>query len=301
MDLPRIVAAPMAGGPTTPELVNAVSFGFLALGTCTVEQARTWLKACEPPFGVNLFMPQPEPSLIDVEMVAAELGAEVPQADVTSGFEEKFELVVEAAPPIVSTTFGPLHPEHVERLHSVGSEVWVTVTRIEDAREAIGDLWNADGLIVQGPEAGGHRSTWSPAEVPDTLYLDTIVEEVAELGVPFMAAGGVRGPEDVERLLGLGADAVACGTAFLLADEAGTSPQNRELLRTDRRTVVSRAFSGRPARGIESELTKRYRDMPPIYPYLRPMTPDTDYCLVGKDRGELMEAPAKEIEAYLAG
>ncbi|PAT04826.1 2-nitropropane dioxygenase [Corynebacterium sp. NML 150383] len=301
MDLPRIVAAPMAGGPTTPALVNAVSFGFLALGTCTVEQARTWLGQCTPPFGVNLFVPQVEPSLIDVELIASELGTDVPNVDVTGGFEEKFELVLEAAPPIVSSTFGPLDPEHVERLHSVGSEAWVTVTRIEDAWEAMGESWNADGVIVQGPEAGGHRSTWSPLEVPDTRYLDTIVEEVAEFGAPFIAAGGVRGPEDVARLRDLGASTIACGTAFLLSDEAGTSQRNRELLRTDRRTVVSKAFSGRWARGLENEMTKRYRDMPPIYPYLRPMTKDQDYCLVGKDRGELMEAPAKEIERYLLG
>ena len=292
----------MAGGPTTPALVNAVTFGFLALGTCSVDQARTWLRECEPPFGVNMFMPPfAGPSLIDVELVASELGSEVPEVDITAGFAEKLELVIEAAPPIVTTTFGPPPPGMVERLHAVGTEVWVTVTRIEDAREAMGDLWNADGLIVQGPEAGGHRSTWSAEEEPDTLYLDTIVEDVADLGVPFIAAGGVRGPEDVERLLQLGAPTVACGTAFLMADEAGTSPRNRELLRTDRRTVVSKAFSGRWARGLETEMTKRYRDMPPIYPYLRPMTKDEDYCLVGKDRGELMEAPAKEIERYLLG
>ncbi len=286
----------MAGGPTTPELVNAVSFGFLALGTCTAAQAREWLAACEPPFGVNLFMPHEEPLLHDVQETAALLHSAVPDVDVTSGFAEKFALVLESAPAVVSSTFGAFSSEQVARLHAVGSEAWVTVTSVEEAKAAL----HADGLIVQGPLAGGHRATWDQQDEPGSETLESLLEAIVVLGLPVIAAGGVRGPGDVDKLHALGAASVACGTAFLLADEAGTSERNRELLRSAAPSVSTRAFSGRYARGLETAFTRAHPDLPPIYPYLRPMTLENDYCLVGADRGELMEAPAAEIEAFLA-
>lgn len=286
----------MAGGPTTPELVNAVAFGFLALGTCSAAQARKWLAACEPPFGVNLFMPQEEPSLHDVQSAAALLHSAIPDADITSGFAEKFALVLESAPAVVSSTFGAFSHEQVARLHAVGSEAWVTVTSVEEAKAAL----HADGLIVQGPLAGGHRATWDQRNESGDASLGELLTQIVPLGLPVIAAGGVRGPEDVDKLHALGAARVACGTAFLLADEAGTSERNRELLRSDAPSVSTRAFSGRYARGLETAFTRAHPDLPPIYPYLRPMTLENDYCLVGADRGELMEAPAAEIEAFLA-
>lgn len=285
----------MAGGPTTPELVNAVSFGFLALGTCGAAQAREWLAACEVPFGANLFMPQEEPLLHDVQSTAALFHSPVPHADITSGFEEKFALVLDAAPAVVSSTFGAFSREQVAQLHAVGSEAWVTVTSIAEAEAAL----HADGLIVQGPLAGGHRGTWEQAEEPGTESLEQLLEAIVPLGLPVIAAGGVRGPGEAAKLRAYGAVSVACGTAFLLADEAGTSARNRELLRSDAPSVSTRAFSGRYARGLETEFTRAHPDLPPVYPYLRPMTSGNDYCLVGAGRGELMAAPAAEIEAFL--
>lgn len=287
----------MAGGPTTPELVNAVSFGFLALGTCGAAQARDWLAQCDAPFGANLFMPQAEPLLIDVSSTATRLNTTVPAADVTSGFGAKFALVLDAAPAVVSSTFGAFTPEQVEALHAVGSEAWVTVTSVSEAEAAL----HADGLIVQGPLAGGHRGTWEQAEEPGREPLEQLVETIVPLGLPVIAAGGVRGPGDSAKLRAYGAVSVACGTAFLLADEAGTSARNRELLRSDAESVSTRAFSGRYARGLETEFTRAHPDLPPVYPYLRPMTSGNDYCLVGAGRGELMAASAAEIEAFLTG
>lgn len=287
----------MAGGPTTPALVNAVTFGFLALGTCSAAQASEWLAACRAPFGVNLFMPNEEPSLHDVSATAHLLHTTVPAADATSGFGEKFELVLGAAPAVVSSTFGAFSREQVVQLHAVGSEAWVTVTSVEEAKAAV----YADGLIVQGPLAGGHRATWDQREEPGIEPLESLVEAIVPLGLPVIAAGGVRGPDGVEKLHALGVASVACGTAFLLADEAGTSARNRELLRSGAPSVSTRAFSGRYARGVETAFTRAHPDLPPIYPYLRPMTSENDYCLVGADRGELMAAPATEIEAFLTG
>ncbi|MCP1387717.1 nitronate monooxygenase [Corynebacterium sp. TA-R-1] len=297
MDLPRIVAAPMAGGPTTPALVNAVTFGFLALGTCSAADAREWLAACRAPFGANLFLPQPEPSLADVHSLAAQLNTSVPEVDVTSGFDEKFALVLEAAPAIVSSTFGCFTQAQIAELHDAGSEAWATVTSVAEAETAVAR--GVDGLIVQGPLAGGHRGTWDQHDEPGAESLEDLLVAIVPLGKPVIAAGGVRTKSDVDKLLALGAESIACGTAFLLADEAGTSERNRVLLRSARPDVLSRAFSGRYARGIETEFTRAHPDLPPAYPYVRPMTSGNDYCLVGANRGELMEAPASEIERAL--
>ena len=278
----------MAGGPSTPVLVNAVSFGFIALGTCSVAQTREWLAACEPPFGVNLFVPQPEPLLDDVLTVSHLLNREIP--DVASDYAEKFALVLDAAPAVVSSTFGCFTRREIAQLHSVGSEAWATVTSPAEIAES--QRRGVDGVIVQGPRAGGHRATWSQHDAPDQ---HTLEELLALVDGPVIAAGGVRGPEDVVKL-----DVpVACGTAFLLADEAGTSARNRELLRSDAPAVVSRAFSGRWASGVETEFVRAHPALPPSYPYLRPMTSGNDYCLVGADRGELLAAPAREIERVL--
>lgn len=285
-----MIAAPMAGGPSTPALVNAVSFGFIALGTCTVDQAREWLAACAPPFGANLFVPQREPLPNDVLTVARRLHQEVPE--VASDYAEKFALVLDAAPAVVSSTFGCFTEGEIAQLHAAGSEAWATVTNPAEIAEA--KRRGVDGVIVQGPRAGGHRGTWDQHEDPDQRTLE---ELLALADGPLIAAGGVRGPEDVEKL----GVPVACGTAFLLADEAGTSARNRELLRTDAPAVVSRAFSGRWASGVETAFTRAHPDLPPTYPYLRPMTSTNDYCLVGAGRGELLTAPAGEIERMLTG
>ncbi len=288
----------MAGGPSTPDLVNAVTFGFLALGTCSPDSAREQLAAARAPFGVNLFYPQPEPPRESVLAVAQALEAEVPEADVTSGFHEKFALVLDAAPAIASSTFGCFTAEEIALLHTAGTEAWVTVTCEEEALVAA--QRGADGLIVQGPLAGGHRGTWDQNREPDRRCLEDLLAAVIDCaGLPVIAAGGVREAGDVEKLLALGAASVACGSAFLLADEAGTSPRNRELLRGGGRSVPSRAFSGRVARGVETDFTRAHADMPPVYPYLRSMVPDNDYCLVGDDYAGLGDGPAARIEAGL--
>ena len=282
----------MAGGPSTPELVNAVSFGFIALGTCSVSQARSWLAACEAPFGANLFVPQPEPLPDDVQRTAHHLHQEVPV--VVSDYAEKFAAVLDAAPAVVSSTFGCFTETEIAQLHAVGSEAWATITNEAELREA--QARGVDGVIIQGPSAGGHRGTWSQHDDPDQRSLPELLADLRPLAtVPVIAAGGIREPEDVAAF-----DVpVACGTAFLLADEAGTSQRNRELLRTDTPAVVSRAFSGRWASGVETDFTRENPDLPPTYPYLRPMTRDNDYCLVGAARGALMAAPAAEIERML--
>src|SRR5206468_9396187 len=162
----------MAGGPSTPELAIAVSragaLGFLAAGykraDAVAEDIAAVRAATRAPFGVNLFVPTPEPADRDTiggylqelapeaERQGAELGE--PRFD-DDGWEAKLELICSERPAVVSVTFGCPSSEVVDRLHAVDVAVWVTVTNLAEARTA--QAAGADGLIVQGTEAGGHR------------------------------------------------------------------------------------------------------------------------------------------------
>ena len=307
--LPRVIAAPMAGGPSTPELVNAVGFGFLAWGTCSLDQAREELTRVKEPFGINLFYPQAEqPRREDLEAIASELGVEIPEPDYAFGFHDKLDLALaDGRAAIISCTFGCFTEEEFKRIHDAGIQAWVTVTNEVDALKATER--GADGLIVQGPKAGGHRSTWKITEEPDERALEKLLDGIfRHVNVPLIAAGGARCAEDIEHLIEWGATSVACGSAFLLADEAGTSDRNRALLREGGDSVSTRAFSGRYARGVETRFTREHPDLPPLYPQLnaiqKPLrnNPDHAYCLVGDDfAGKLLEGPAAEIEAKLLG
>lgn len=299
----------MAGGPSTPELVNAVGFGFLAWGTCPLDQAREELSRVEEPFGINLFYPQrEEPRREDLQAIASELGAEIPEPDYTFGFHDKLDLALaDGRATIISCTFGCFTEAEFAHIHDAGIQAWVTVTNEVDAIKAA-EL-GADGLIVQGPKAGGHRSTWTITDEPDERDLEQLLSGIfRHVNIPMIAAGGARTSEDIERLIEWGAVSVACGSAFLLADEAGTSQTNRSILKAGGTSVSTRAFSGRYARGVESRFTREHPDLPPLYPQLNAMQkplrtdPDYSYCLVGDDfAGKLQEGPAAEIEAKLLG
>lgn len=314
-----VIVAPMAGGPSTPALVNAAadagSLGFLAGGVMDVDQFREELSQVSGRFGVNLFRPQvqaPKPSDID-ELAGLltqafreyKLGEpRVPNPDLSNGWEEKFTAAVEASPAVLSCTFGLFSSEEFSILREAGIEAWVTVTNPEDARTA--EAAGADVLVIQGPEAGGHRSTWTIGETPDARPLDALLRAV-DVKIPLVAAGGITTHQDVQRVLDLGAEAASCGSAFLLSDEAGTSTANRDILIRAEKTVSSRAFSGRFARGAETRFSREHESLPPVYPYLTPMIAplrtvagtsgnwDYAYCLVGAGLGSIVRGPAKQI------
>ncbi|QGU02492.1 Nitronate monooxygenase [Corynebacterium kalinowskii] len=291
-----IIAAPMAGGPSTPALVDAIAseggFGFLAAGYLSPEKLREQMEAvtCER-YGVNLFYPQaPAADLAPVAAYAEELApvfeaheASVPDyasADPSDAFAAKLDVMCELRPAVVSCTFGLFTVDEVDRLHECGIEVWMTVTNPADAREAAER--GADVLVVQGPEAGGHRSTLTVEEEPDARPLLELLGAL-DVDKPVVAAGGLTNAFAVAQALEY-ADAVACGTAFLLADEAGTSELHRAQVARGGRTATTRAFSGRIARGIETQFMCDHADAPAVYPHvntlmkpIRSVTSDTNY------------------------
>ncbi|MDK4242617.1 nitronate monooxygenase [Corynebacterium pseudodiphtheriticum] len=322
----RILIAPMAGGPSTPRLVNAAakagSFGFLAFGTTSVDHAQYMLAGMDSGvrYGVNLFAPQ-TPLEITAEISAFHqqlqrdyaVADQLPNLDYSNGWQDKLDAVVSAdnPPTVVSSTFGCFSSAEISRLHEAGIEAWVTVTSIEDALSA--QDAGADALVVQGPAAGGHRGTWSVEEQPSGLGLVDLIETMSLAGVnaQLVASGGVRTADDARELLKLPrVKAVSCGSAFLLADEAGTSEFNRTLLQAGGASVATRAFSGRVARGLETEFSRAHGDdVPAMYPLLNPLLAPLRgredermaYCLVGEDVDKLAAGSAAEILAQLRG
>lgn len=296
----KIIVAPMAGGPTTPALVQAAgeagAFGFLASGSISAEQLRNQIAAVSVPFGVNFFYPQ------------AEWLPDAPDLDYSFGFAEKLRVALESDNhhlKVLSSSFGCFTPSETAVIQASGRKAWVSVTSPEEARLA--EEAGAYALIVQGHEAGGHRLCWSMSQDPPPESITELLGRI-HVNVPLIAAGGVRTPADVKKLLDLrGVIAIQCGSAFLLAHEAGTSEFNRALLRRGGITVSTRAFSGRVARGLETAYTKAHPDTPPSYPLLGMQLKDqrtveeTAYCLVGERVELLREASASKIVAYLNG
>lgn len=282
-----LVLAPLAGGPSTPELAAAVSdagalgflaAGYLAAGTVADRMAAT-RRLTNQPFGVNLFVPQEPSSPTAVAAYAASLtgearaaGAELgtPRAD-DDDWTAKLDLLAASPVPVVSFTFGLPDADVVHRLQAVGSEVWITVTTAAEA-EAAGAR-GADALVVQGAEAGGHRGGGQddPDEAVGLLALLQLVGRAVPL--PLVASGGIMTGAAVAAVLALGARAAALGTAFLACPESGTAPVHRAALAGGGTTALTRAFTGRSARGIRNRFLREHSAAAPsAYPEVHHLT-----------------------------
>ena len=288
-----IVLAPLAGGPSTPELTAAVSeaggLGFLAAGYLSAAdlaaRCRRVRELTARPFGVNLFVPSAAPEASqaaraasvakyareiagDVASIGAELGE--PRHD-DDAWQAKLEVVLEQPPPVVSFTFGIPDRSVIESVKTAGSEVWITVTTAAEARLAVEA--GADAVAAQGAEAGGHRGglTDDPGAAVGTMALVPLV--TAAVTVPVVAAGGIATGACVAAALCLGARAAALGTAFLDCPEAGTAKVHRAALRTENATSLTRAFSGRTARGIANGFLLAHSGAAPAaYPEVNQLT-----------------------------
>jgi nitronate monooxygenase len=198
-------------------------------------------------------------------------GAGEPRFD-DDGWHQKLDVLRDEEPvPVVSFTFGCPPLCEVKSLQAHGCEVWVTVTSVEEARAAAAA--GADALVVQGSEAGGHRGTWDDRD-GDALGLVPLVELVAaDVDSPIVATGGVMDASGAAAALAAGAVAVQAGTAFMLAPEAGTHPAHRAALATAGAvTGLTRAFTGRLARGITNRFMGEHPDAPRAYPHINHAT-----------------------------
>jgi nitronate monooxygenase len=291
-ELPEpIVQAPMAGGGSTPALVAAVSnaggLGFLAAGYLTAAAVRDQIvrtrELTDRPFGLNVFVPERSTvSISDVEEYADRLVAEaqrygVPLGDPTGGdddWDAKLALLSDAHVPVVSFTFGCPSQDVLAEVKRHGTEVLVTVTSADEAQEAVAA--GADGLCVQGQEAGAHRGSFTNEGVDHTGLLPLLRKVSAVVDVPLVATGGLSSGADVAAVLAAGASAAQLGTMFLPCPESGANPLHLAALAAgDTPTAVTRAFTGRPARGLVNRfLAEHSAEAPAAYPHVHQLTRD---------------------------
>lgn len=293
LDVP-VVQAPMGGGPSTPELAAAVGeaggLGFLAAGYKQPDAVRRDVDALRAltgrPFGVNLFAPPgppPDPAAVDAyarTLGDVELGT--PRHD-DDGWDAKLALVAELEVPVVSFTFGCPSAGEARDLHAAGCALWVTVTTAAEAVAA--RERGADALVVQGVEAGGHRGSWddqAPGDVGLLALLQTVDRAV---DLPLVATGGIATGAGVAAVLAAGAAAAQVGTALMLADEAATSPAHRQAIATEEPTALTRAYTGRTARGIVNDFMRAHHDdAPSAYPDVHHLT--QPLRAAARDRGD---------------
>jgi nitronate monooxygenase len=274
-----VIQAPMAGGGDTAELVAAVSnaggLGSIGAAYLTpeqiIERGRLVRARTSRPFGINLFAPQPDPVLDSaavkraVARIApyfAELGLPPPAAPELSKsiFDEQLAAVLQTGARMFSFTFGPLPPDTIRMVQRRGVPVAGTATTVREAQQLVEA--GVDMIIAQGSEAGGHRGTYLTDFDSGSVGSMALIPQIKDaVPIPVVGAGGIMDGRGVAAALLLGASAVQMGTAFLICDEAGVPLAYKEaiLKATEEQTRVTRAFSGRAARGIVNRVLGDYQ------------------------------------------
>ncbi|MBK7864234.1 MAG: nitronate monooxygenase [Archangiaceae bacterium] len=330
-----LIQAPMAGGPDSPALAAAVSeaggLGSLGCAYLTpeqLEQAIAATRALTPaPFAINLFVRSDPPD--DAGAMARVAAALEPlrrelklteqpaPAKPLPGFDAQLEVVLRLKPRVLSFTFGLLAPHQLAALRAAGIATVGTATTLEEG-EALQRL-GVDAICAQGSEAGGHRGTFLGDPYDALTGTLTLTRQlVTRLRVPIIAAGGIMDTAGIRAVLHLGAFAAQLGTAFMLCPEAGTHPAHRAALKSAaaRTTVVTRAFSGRAARGIKNRFSELFGDRaqqiaPATFPQHQALTAELRSAAAAQNRPDLMqlwcgqnavmlrELPARELVGAL--
>lgn len=267
-----IIQAPMAGGATTPELIaaasNAGGLGSLGAGYMAPDDIRCAIKKIREltssPFSVNLFIPQEheasqeqmQNACNDIQQCSKELGQKtkpVP-APYMQSFEEQIQVVIEENAPIFSFTFGILDEIWIKQLRSNNTLLIGTATTLPEAQ--VLEEHGVDMIVAQGCEAGGHRGTFLGREEDAVIGLFSLIPQcVDQLEIPVIAAGGIMNGRGIAAAITLGAAGVQMGTAFLSCHESGIHDKYREVLLGQQQdnTILTRAFSGKLARGIRNK------------------------------------------------
>lgn len=284
----------MAGGASCPQLAAAVSeaggLGFLAAGYKTADGMYQEVKQVRgltaQPFGVNLFMPQPntaDPGAVEIyrnQLAGEAAWYETPLGDPDSGrddgYEAKLAILLDDPVPVVSFTFGCPTRDVLDSFAKAGTFTVVTVTTPEEAQAA---QWaGADAVCVQGIEAGGHQGTHRDDPESDgagigLLSLIALIRETVQL--PLIAAGGLMRGGQIAGVLAAGAVAAQLGTAFLVCPESGANALHKQAMTNPLfvRTELTRAFSGRPARGLVNRFMREHGPYAPAaYPQVHHLT-----------------------------
>lgn len=305
-----LIQAPMAGGITTPELIAAVSnagaLGSLGAGYLEPEAIRRAIaeirKLTDRPFAVNLFVPEPVKE--DAERIirankllapyreALDLPEPEPLAGAAPNYTEQLGVVFEESVEIISFTFGVPGADEMETMKQLGITTIGTATHLLEGillEEAGIDL-----VVAQGMEAGGHRGTFLGTVEQGLQGGMVLLPLLADhLRIPVIAAGGIMDGRGIAAALALGAGAAQMGTAFITTPESGAHPKYKELLldSNELTTVLTRVFSGKPARGIKNRFITELSDTEsflPGYPVQHALTRDIRQAAAERDLPELM-------------
>lgn len=268
-----IIQAPMAGGPTTPDLVAGVSgagalgsFGhaYTAADTMRADAATVRARTTRP-FNLNLFVapiPAEPPLERQREAVAAlrplfeQHGLAVPERvppPYAPELASQLEAVCDLRPAVCTIHLGDLSPAVLARIRGLGIRLGSAATSVREARHLEG--LGADFIIAQGGEAGGHRGTFLGAwEHAMTGTLALVRQIVRAVRVPVVAAGGIMDGAGIAAVLALGAQAAQLGTAFVVCPESGAPAAHKKAIvdMDGDETTITQAFSGKPARGVRN-------------------------------------------------
>lgn len=274
-----IVLAGMAGIANMAPLVAAVSnaggLGTLGAAYMSPEELRDAIheikKRTQAPFAVNIFAHVGPDQYTNFDAVNEELTSireslgvkRRTKDDIRSPnhFEEQFGILLDEKVPIISTTFGLLSEHHIQRAKSLGIKIMSKVTTVEEAIQA--EKRGCDVIVAQGSEAGGHRGTFDISSQPGGANIGTMAlvpQIVDHVHIPVVAAGGIMDGRGLVASLALGAQGVQMGTRFLTSAESGAHEVYKRALldSTEESTVITNAFSGRPARGIKNDFIQHW-------------------------------------------
>jgi nitronate monooxygenase len=273
-----IIQAGMAGGATTVDLVTHVceagALGTLGAAYMSPEQLRQAIhdiqKRTNKPFAVNLFCTNMEDDTKGIEHVQPILNRFREKLGISDGnatistqqwFEEQFQVLIEEDVRVISTAFGVLPPYAMKMAKERGITVTTMVTTVQEAMYA--EEQGANIIIAQGSDAGGHRSTFDITKHPNGANIGTfslVPQIVDHVTVPVIAAGGIMDGRGLIAALALGAQGVQMGTVFLPSIESGAHEKYKEALlqSTEESTVITKSFSGRPARGIKNTFIQQF-------------------------------------------
>lgn len=305
-----IIQAPMAGGPTTPDLVASVSnaggLGNLGAGYLTPEQIRNSIweirQRTDRPFGVNLFVPEQlstsEETIAGMNDYLNKYRAELsiaPNPSIpkfTESFEEQVQVLLEENVPVFSFTFGIPLLEVIQAMKQLGTVVIGTATTVEEAKQL--QTAGVDAIVAQGSEAGGHRGTFLKSTTDALIGTMALVPQIVDhVSVPVVASGGIMDGRGLIASLALGASAVQMGTAFLASPESGAHEAHKRkiIASNEDSTEITYAYSGKAARGILTDFMNDMRFYPgtiPTYPIQNVMTRDIRQAATKANNPEYM-------------
>jgi len=273
-----IIQAPMAGGATIPELVAAVSnaggLGSFAAGYLTAEEIKLSIieirKLTDKPFAINLFVPEKHHATTEqmadaakaIQSVTQELNFTINAVEppYAPSFDEQMAVILDEKIPIFSFTFGIPADEWLVKFKHAGIKLIGTATTLPEA--SMLEDKEVDLIVAQGSEAGGHRGTFLGKAEDALIDVESLTSMlVNHTHVPIVSAGGIMDAKKILTLLKLGADGVQMGTAFLACTESGIHPDYKKLLLKTAydNTTLTRAFSGKLARGLTNEFIIRMK------------------------------------------